>query len=77
MKRTQYTDERRFPFAALVAAAGGVSTAELARRAGMHLRQMQRYAAAGVPERCADDVAVRLGLHPGEVWPEWFEAAAS
>lgn len=72
----QYAGERRLPFAALAAAAGGLSTSELARRAGRHPRQMQRYAADGVPERVADALAVACGLHPGEVWPEWFEEAS-
>lgn len=72
----QYTSGRRFPFGALADAAGDMTTTEMARRAGVSRRGMQRYVTAGVPEHCADAIAVRLGLHPGEVWSEWFEAAS-
>lgn len=68
--------QRRFPFSALVVATGGLSVTELAQRAGVSRRGMTRYVTAGVPERTADAIAVALGLHPGEVWAEWFEAAS-
>lgn len=31
---------------------------------------------ATIPERSADIIAVRCGLHPGEVWSDWFGAAS-
>lgn len=71
-----YVGERRFPVAALLVASGAASVTELAKDCQMTRRQMCRYVAAGVPESRADAIAVRLGLHPGEVWAEWFEGAA-
>ncbi len=67
-----HTDERRFSLPALLVAAGAESISELARQCSVHVRQMQRYRADGIPECVADRMAVRAGLHPGEVWPEWF-----
>lgn len=29
---------------------------------------------SGLTVKAADQVAVRLGYHPGEIWPEWWQA---
>ena len=73
----RHIGERRFPMSALVAAAKVDSVVELARRFGVARRQMHRYVAGGgVPECAVDRLAVACGLHPGEVWAEWFEGAS-
>ena len=46
----------------------------LAERAGVTLRTVVRWVAAGgVPERFADIAATRNGLHPGDLWSEWWD----
>jgi hypothetical protein len=56
----------RFPdrTAADIAAYLGVGAASVAKwRAGLR----------GLPPAGADRIAVRLGVHPGELWPEWWQ----
>jgi hypothetical protein len=36
-------------------------------------RYIHRWRHEGLPWARADELAVGLGLHPGEVWPEWWE----
>jgi len=60
-------NDRRYPVAPLLAV--------LAERADGDriLTQHHRCAAAGgLTELTADRLAVRLGLHPAVIWPEWF-----
>lgn len=66
-----------FPVEPLVAAAGVTSLAALARRCGVGGSQMRLYRENGMSARVADRLAVRVGLHPAEVWSDWFEAVAS
>lgn len=35
------------------------------------------YAEEGLPDHVADRWAVRIGRHPAEVWPEWFDVGLS
>jgi lambda repressor-like predicted transcriptional regulator len=73
----QYTGMRKFPAEALRSALGGGSVTDLARACQVDRTQMQRYLRDGIPETAADRIAVRVGLHPGEVWSEWFMAEVS
>lgn len=36
---------------------------------------INRYRAEGVPEFRADELACKLGRHPGELWDEWWANA--
>lgn len=66
---------RRFPLAALYRVIGAVSLLELAERTGVTDRSISRWHTTGaIPERAADLVATRLGLHPALVWGEsWWD----
>lgn len=62
---------RRYSLQALVDASG-LSESTLGRRvrlSGSTLKQAREH---GLTERAADRCAVRLDLHPFEVWPDWF-----
>ena len=48
-----------------------------ARRLGTSPRQVHRWRKEGVPWLFADKLAVRIGLHPCEVWVDWFDRGAS
>jgi lambda repressor-like predicted transcriptional regulator len=43
----------------------------LARRTGMSLRTIGRWCDNGVPYEASDRLAVALGYHPLELWPDW------
>lgn len=60
-----------FPFSALAAAAG-LSQNALALRLGVRAARYR----AGLDEYLADELAVRLGLHPLEVWGQAWERSA-
>ena len=45
-----------------------------ASRWGVSGTDLKRYMAEGLTEYQADRYAVRAGLHPGDVWPEWWAA---
>jgi hypothetical protein len=64
-------DAPRLPLEPLVQRYGSVSA--LARTLGLHTTQAARWREPGVPVAWADRAAVYLGLHPVEVWPEWYE----
>ena len=36
---------------------------------------VSRYRRKGMPVEVADRLAVRLGLHPAQLWPSWFDDA--
>ena len=60
----------RFPLAAIT----GYNNCELARRTGFAVRTVQRWTTTGVPLYSADRLAIRLGVHPATIWPNWFTA---
>lgn len=60
----------RLPLEPLVARHGGVSG--LARALGRNRAQVGKWRQRGVTLDSADRIAVALGLHPVEVWPEWY-----
>lgn len=59
----------RLPLEPLVARFGGVSG--LARALGRDRAQVGKWRQRGVTLDTADRIAVAVGLHPCEVWPEW------
>jgi hypothetical protein len=59
----------RLPYAPL--ARYGEPT-ELGRQLGVHRTAVQHWKKRGVPEDRADEIAVKLGCHPCELWPGWF-----
>lgn len=61
----------RLPLAPLVELYGSVSM--LARALKRDRQVVSRWNAHGLPAVSADEVAVALGLHPVEVWPNWHE----
>lgn len=61
----------RLPLAPLVERYGSISA--LARALGRDYAQVQKWSSDGVPERSADRIAVAVGLHPVDVWPDWYE----
>ena len=55
-------------------AVGYTNLSELARHTGYPLRTIQRWNTGGIPARSADHLAIRLGLHPANIWPEtWWQ----
>ncbi|MCA1569327.1 MAG: hypothetical protein LC798_03185 [Chloroflexi bacterium] len=67
----------RYDFGPLWEAAAAPSFIELARRLGLHSRQLYRYAHRGVTDGAADRLAVRLGFVPYLLWPEWLAGEGS
>lgn len=55
----------------LIGRYGGVSG--LARALGRERAQVSKWRSRGLPATTADVVAVALGLHPVEVWPDWYD----
>lgn len=69
---THPTDER-YPLADLEQLVDADSTLTLARRLGVHVRQLYRWRHRGLTAERADVLAVRIGLHPALVWPTWVD----
>lgn len=42
--------------------------------AGVNRRTISRWQRDGIPERHADRLAVAVGAHPSEIWPDWLDA---
>lgn len=72
----------RFDFAPLrryVTQQAGVSTyslQQIARDLGVCESQPSKWQRRGLTTAAADRAAIRLGLHPSLLWPEWWETAA-
>lgn len=66
-------DRRRFPLDPVLARH---TIAEAARAAGFHSAQLSRWKRTGVPAAAADRLAVALGRHPLELWPDWDDDQA-
>ena len=45
--------------------------AVFAAKLGVRERQLFRWIEYGLTERQADELALRVGYHPCEVWPDW------
>lgn len=89
--RPSRSDPRRYPLAPLLSYApvgdegpatpAGVLAARLALNCShsaeaIRLR-IRRWSTSGLSEAEADVVAVVLSLHPGQVWPEWWDLDAN
>lgn len=61
----------RVPLEPLVQRYGNGSI--LARALGCHSTQVSRWRTDGLPLDSADRIAVAVGLHPVEIWPDWYE----
>lgn len=76
-KATRWTTEERLPFAPLERAVElrleGGNLTDVAACLDVHRRQCERWRRAGVTWAQADVLAVRIGLHPAEVWHDWWE----
>ncbi|MEO7173734.1 hypothetical protein [Flavobacterium sp.] len=64
---------RRFPFDP---ADVGPTTKALARRLGIDTRPIYRWRTQGVTVRRAEWLADRLGCHPTELWPDYYEVCS-
>lgn len=53
-------------------ALGGVGADRIADRIGVTQRTVWRWVADGVPLWSADTIAVHLGYHPVELWPDLY-----
>ena len=70
------TPRRRYEIEPLLRVCNGERVV-LAERAGVSLRTIVRWVkAGGVPERFAARAATRNGLHPGDLWSEWWDYPA-
>lgn len=66
----------RLPFAPLEQIAGKGCGLQTARALGIHPRMVYRWRHNGLTWAQADELAVRLGLHPATVWGRAWWAAA-
>lgn len=62
----------RFPFAPLERWLGAHTVKKTAKLLDVDPRQIYRWRSGGVREDVADRLAIGLGLHPGDLWPEWW-----
>lgn len=60
----------RFSADPLIDRFGSVSA--FARALGVDRANATRWRRDGIPVDTADCIAVRLGWHPVEIWPEWY-----
>jgi len=70
-KRTPAAD--RFDVTALARVVGATTAAHLATMTGVSVRTVWRWRASGLTPLQADRAAVACGLHPGVVWPTWWQ----
>jgi hypothetical protein len=83
--RSHLTEPRPFDLASLERSielqpssfTGRITDEDRALAFGVSREQAWRYRRHGLTERQADELAVRVGLHPGNVWRDWFALAAS
>lgn len=66
--------DRRFALQALLDVSG-LTEAALSRKVGLSGSTLKRARSLGLVEEAADRYAVRAGLLPWLVWPEWMEAS--
>ena len=52
---------------------GTTSATQLAPSLGVHRRTIGEWKRKGLPLNTADRAAVRLGVHPSHVWPDWHQ----
>jgi lambda repressor-like predicted transcriptional regulator len=49
------------------------SVSGLARALGRDRAQLAKWRRDGLPIMSADRLAVAVGMHPVELWPDWYE----
>jgi len=71
--------KRAFPFAPIVELIvgrwdddGQIPATRIGLRLGVTREQVHRWRYKGLGIDQADALAVRLGLHPVEIWPDWY-----
>lgn len=69
--RAERGQARFFPVQALERALGGVCGVQLVRLLRVHHRQLDRLRSSGLTYGQADELAMRAGFHPSEIWREW------
>jgi plasmid maintenance system antidote protein VapI len=45
----------------------------LGRALGVHSTQVNRWRRTGLTIATADRLAIAVGLHPVDLWPEWYD----
>jgi hypothetical protein len=68
--------DAHLPFEPLRLACGASSLLDAARMLDRHPRQISRWVRDGITANTADTLAVQLGCHPVDVWPDWYEVTA-
>lgn len=63
----------RYALADLEALIGWPTASQLAQVIGCSTREVVRWRTQGLPEKRADELAIRFGFHPALVWPDWLE----
>jgi hypothetical protein len=81
-RRDWVADKHHYPFSALEAFIPDMPTSADDREQGRNYwqdrlgavpQQVTKWRKRGLSWRTADTLACRLGVHPGLVWPDWFE----
>ena len=72
-ERARRGEQRPFLMAELEQAMRARSSGEAARRLRVSMSTMKRLRSTGLTVWQADVYACRAGLHPGLVWPEWWD----
>jgi hypothetical protein len=70
---------RRYPVAPLLSLVSHLSSRQAAQIFGVAQSTVQRWSsmpARQIAEWDADMYAVRIGKHPGELWPDWFDISS-
>ena len=62
-----------WPIKPLLDATGLTLVTHFARRVKANGQTARRAYTKGLTDRQADQWAIRLGYHPGEIWPDWFD----
>lgn len=64
--------EPRMSLAPLQRYLGVATVVDVCQPTGCARRTAFRWAATGIPLTTADEVAIRLGVHPSAIWSNWF-----
>lgn len=75
--RPRCPDTRTWPIAPLLDVLSAAQRVNLPDALGVSAGFLSQIEGGGLPDRTADRVAIRLGLHPCMIWPDWFDAALS
>lgn len=62
----------RWPVAPLLATCRVTTIGDVAALVGVSTRTVHRWQRNGLTDTQADRAAVALGLHPANVWPDWW-----